>query len=141
MLQQRPDRVLGGPHDTFWMHCDDDELWMQQCETCALVQWPPAESCERCDSENIQWAHLSGHGQLVSWCTFERAYYKELSAPWETIVVELDEGPLFVSNPYGFSVSSAMLGKHVEVTFIDCEDSAGRFRLPVFSSCAPPMSA
>jgi hypothetical protein len=68
----------------------------------------------------------------VSWCTFERPYYAELEVPWDTILVELDEGALFVSNPSGFTNDDVEHGMVVRVTFVDCEDDAGPFRLPVF---------
>jgi uncharacterized OB-fold protein len=132
--EKRPDRVLGGAHSTFWEYCARDELWMQQCRTCSLVQWPPvARACEHCAGEDLPWTRLSGRGRLMSWCTFERAYYPELPIPWTTIVVELDEGPFLISNPAGFDTDAAALGRPVEVRFVDCEDGAARFRLPVFA--------
>jgi hypothetical protein len=68
----------------------------------------------------------------VSWCTFHRPYYSELDIPWDTILVELDEGPLFISNPSGFTNDDVTQGMRVRVAFLDCEDDAGPFRLPVF---------
>ena len=76
---------------------------------------------------------MSGKGKLASWCTFERDYYGGvLPIPWDTIVVELDEGPFFLSNPKGFRNSEAKQGMEVKVDFIDCEDDKGTFKLPVF---------
>lgn len=69
---------------------------------------------------------------MVSWCTFDRRYYQQLPLPWDTILVRLDEGPLFVSNPSGVDRSELSLGMRVKVGFIDCHDDAGEFRLPVF---------
>ena len=47
---------------------------------------------------------MSGRGTIASWCTFERDYYYGLlPIPWDTILVELEEGPLFISNPQGFT--------------------------------------
>jgi uncharacterized OB-fold protein len=77
---------------------------------------------------------MSGHGKIVSWCTFLQSYYADLPTPWEAILVELDEGPLFVSNPSGFGYEDITPGMPVSVTFMDCEDDAGPFRLPVFAT-------
>jgi uncharacterized OB-fold protein len=131
--QRRPDRVLTGAHEEFWRHCADGELWMQRCTGCALVQWPTVGDglCERCRRE-VVWERLSGRGQVVNWCTFERAYYPSMPVPYDTILVELEEGPLFVSNPQGFANDDVTAGMPVRVAFIECEDSAGIFRLPVF---------
>jgi hypothetical protein len=80
---------------------------------------------------------MSGDGKIVSWCTFERDYYAGmLPIPWDTILVELKEGPLFLSNPKGFSWQQTRVGMPVRLAFIDCEDSAGTFRLPVFEKAA-----
>jgi uncharacterized OB-fold protein len=76
---------------------------------------------------------MSGRGKIVSWCTFERDYYGGIMPiPHDTILVELEEGPLFVSNPKGFSWPETKVGMPVTLSFLDCEDSAGAFRLPVF---------
>ena len=81
----------------------------------------------------LMFEEVSGKGKLASWCTFERPYYGELMpVPYDTIVVELDEGPWFIANPLGFSNSEAQLGMPVKVSFIDCEDTQGAFKLPVF---------
>ena len=69
----------------------------------------------------------------MSWCSFAQDYYRGIiPVPYDTILVELAEGPLFISNPAGFGRKDIVFGMPVEVTFIDCADSAGSFRLPVF---------
>lgn len=95
--------------------------------------FPPVQPCEACGHEHLDWEKLSGRGKLVSWCTIERDYYQgALPIPWDTIVVELDEGPYFISNPSGFTNAEAEYGMAVKVAFIDCEDDSGQYRLPVF---------
>jgi uncharacterized OB-fold protein len=76
---------------------------------------------------------MSGRGTVLSWCTFERDYYAgALPIPWDAILVELDEGPLFISNPVDFTWATVDVGMPVTLSFLDCEDDAGEFRLPVF---------
>jgi hypothetical protein len=71
---------------------------------------------------------------VVSWTTFERDYYRGmLPLPYDTILVELAEGPLFLSNPHGFGREDLRPGLPVRLAFIDAEDAAGPFRLPVFA--------
>jgi uncharacterized OB-fold protein len=133
MAEKRPDRMLGPGHDTFWQWCDKGELRLQRCDRCGHLSWPVCEACERCEGEAFSWAHMSGRAKLVSWCRFERDYYAGvLPLPWDTILVELEEGPLFLSNPKGFTTLDAVAGMPVTLAFIDCEDSAGAFKLPVF---------
>jgi len=77
----------------------------------------------------------TGRGQLASWCTFEYDYYKgALPIPYDTILVELAEGPMFVSNPKGFTHRDLKIGMPLKLAFLDCEDAGGPFRLPVFEA-------
>lgn len=133
----RPNRVLGGPHDTFWKHCSDDELRMQYCPACNAWTWPPRPDCELCGASALQWLPMTGQGRIVGWCTFEQRYYPDLPVPWDTILVELEEGPLLISNPLDLEPLEHLWQLPVKVAFIDCDDQAGPFRLPVFTRAEP----
>lgn len=132
MGERRPNRVSGRAHDEFWSYASRGELRIQRCDVCQHLSWPPVDACERCDRTQLTWQLLSGVGRVVSWCTFERRYYAELDVPWDTILVQLDEGPLFIANPSGFTNDDVAQGMRVRVTFLDCDDVAGGFSLPVF---------
>lgn len=119
-------------HDEFWKFTEKGELRIQRCSACGHYAWPPMDTCEVCGSGDLEWDRVSGKGKVVSWCTFERPYYKVLPVPWDTILVELEEGPLFISDPKGFSNSQITPEMAVKVAFIDCKDDAGEFQLPVF---------
>jgi uncharacterized OB-fold protein len=130
---RRPDRRLGPNHDTFWDWTAQGELRLQRCTACGEIAWPVVSACEVCGRGTFDWAPMSGRATLVSWCTFERDYNRGLlPIPWDTVLVELEEGPLFISNPQGFSREDMAVGMPLEVTFVTCEDSAGEFALPVF---------
>jgi uncharacterized OB-fold protein len=133
MAQSRPDRILGPGHDEFWAWCNKGELRLQRCASCGKISWPAVQACEYCGSTQLAWERVSGRGKIVSWCTFERDYYQgTLPIPWETILVELEEGPLFLSNPKDLTWKDLKVDMLVKLTFLDCEDSAGTFRLPIF---------
>lgn len=130
---KRPNRTLGPGHDEFWDHCAKAELRLQRCEACAALAWPVVKACEQCGSSHLVFTAMSGRGKVISWATFERDYYQGvLPIPWNTILVELEEGPLFISNPKGFSWPEISPEMPVRVSFIDAKDQAGPFRLPVF---------
>lgn len=131
---KRPDRYLGPGNAEFWDWCARGELRLQTCGKCGHITWPVAPECERCGSADLDWRKMSGAATLVSWCTFERDYYGgALPLPWETIMVELAEGPLFISNPVGFGWRECRLGMPLRLEFLGCEDRAGPFSLPVFA--------
>lgn len=132
--EKRPDRTLGGPHSEFWDWCAKGELRLQRCGSCGDISWPPVEACEHCGGEGLVWDRMSGGGKVVSWCSFERDYYRGvLPIPWDNILVELDEGVLFLSNPQGFTAAQVEIGMPVSLAFTACEDANGAFSLPVFA--------
>ncbi len=134
MAETRPDRTLGPGHDQFWEWCGKGELRLQRCTSCGKLSWPAVEACEYCGSGQLGWERMSGRAKLVSWCTFERDYYAGvLPLPWETILVELEEGVLFLSNPVGLTWHDMEPDMPMHLTFAECEDSAGLFQLPVFA--------
>ena len=133
MAQKRPDRVRGAGHNEFWDWCSKGELRLQRCQDCDKLSWPVIQACEYCNGIQFTWERMSGRGKVVSWCTFERDYYRGLlPIPWETILVELEENVLFISNPGNFALKDMSADMAVKLAFVDCEDSTGHFRLPVF---------
>jgi uncharacterized protein len=133
MTEKRPDRTLGEGHDTFWEWCGKGELRIQRCGTCNHLNWPVVRKCDHCGERGLAWEAMSGRGKVVSWGTFQQDYYRGmLPVPYDTILVELEEGPLFISNPKGFGWADLAPDLPVKLAFIDAEDSAGPFSLPVF---------
>ena len=134
LAEKRPDRTRGPGHDQFWEWCSKDELRLQKCAGCGGLTWPARETCEFCGSAEMAWEPMSGQGKVVSWCSFHQDYYEGiLQRPYDCILVELEEGVLFLSNPKDFTIKDITLGMDVTVKFIDCEDSGGAFKLPVFA--------
>jgi uncharacterized OB-fold protein len=135
MAERRPDRTLGPGRDLFWGGCGRELLQLPRCTACATLMWPIAAACATCGHDGFVWETLSGRGTIFSWCSFERDYFQGLlPIPWETILVELAEGPLFLSNPRGMTSADLRIGLPVRVAFLDCEDAAGAFKLPVFEA-------
>jgi uncharacterized protein len=133
MAQTRPDRTLGPGHDDFWAGCAEGELRIQRCASCDKHSWPVVAACEHCGSGDLAFEAMSGKGKVVSWCSFVQDYYRGMmTVPYDTIMVELAEGPIFMSNPADFSYEDIAFNMPVEVTFIDAEDAVGAFKLPAF---------
>lgn len=132
MVEKRPVRVLGPNHDTFWEYCNKGDFRLQKCDTCERFEWPPTPMCPDCLGETFTWTSIKGTGKIMTYCTFERQYYPECPPPWHAILVELEEGPLFMSNPKDIPVEDIKRGTPVKAVFIDCEDASGQFKLPVF---------
>ena len=133
MSEKRADRTRGSGHDTFWAYCAAGELRIQKCTDCGGMTWPVAPTCEHCDSAALTWERMSGNGKVLSWCQFHQDYYRGAPpVPYDCILVDLAERVPFISNPKGFGYDDIEPGMAVQLAFIDCEDSAGPFKLPVF---------
>jgi hypothetical protein len=134
MAEKRPPRSLQTDADReFWDWCNKGELRIQKCDDCGAMPFPQVEACESCGSDKLSWTPMSGEATLFSWCSINRDYYRgAFPLPWDTIMVELTEGPVLMSNPVGFSNAEAELGMPLRLAWLDCEDEHGAYRLPVF---------
>ena len=99
MATARPIRSMDPYAEQFWAYTQKKELRLQKCSDCSKFRWPPGPTCDQCLSDEAEWAVVAGRGKVLSWTTFRRKYFDEYPAPHTTIVLELEEGPLFVSYP------------------------------------------
>ncbi len=86
----------------FWAGCAQGELRVQRCADCELVTHPPRPMCPGCRSTNREWVTTSGRGRVWSFVVAHPPLLPAYSAlaPYNVIVVELDENPKvrFVGN-------------------------------------------
>jgi uncharacterized protein len=131
-MRMTPNRTLRNVDRQFWDYCGQEEMRLQRCSGCHTYKWPPVNQCDDCATAALEWERLSGNGALLSSCLYERQYFDQCPPPWPVILVELDEGPLFLGNPYQFDSEMSVAGTRVKVRFIDASDDDGLYRLPVF---------
>jgi uncharacterized OB-fold protein len=64
---------------------------------------------------------LSGRGTVFSFVVFHRAYHPAFSndVPYNVALVELEEGPLMISNVIGVAPDAVYIGMPVEVVFVE----------------------
>jgi uncharacterized OB-fold protein len=132
MATTRPVRNLDPYAEAFWEFTKDQELRLQRCSECAKFRFPPGPACDQCLSDSFEWVQVSGKGNLLSWTTFRRGYFAEYPPPHTNIVVELEEGPLFVSYPIGVDPSDLKLDMAMELRWEESEDKFGEYQLPLF---------
>jgi len=89
-------------HAEFWAGCGRGELLVQACGACGKWRMPPRPMCPACRSVEVDWVPTSGRGRVWSYIVPHPPLlpaYTEL-APYNAIVVELDENPAvrFVGN-------------------------------------------
>ncbi len=118
--------------ERFWEFTGQQELRLQQCGDCGRFRWPPGPICDGCLSEDYAWEEVSGQGTLLTWVTYRRQYFPQYPTPHTVLIVELDEGPLFVTQPLDLEADGLRDGLAMELDWLDGEDRHGEYRLPVF---------
>jgi uncharacterized OB-fold protein len=105
--------------DPFWAGGLSGELRLQQCANCGHIRYPISTICPVCWSADCVWTPLSGRGTVQSHIVFERAYHEAWAdqVPYVVALIELDEGPVLVSNVVGVQPSAVRVGQPVTVTF------------------------
>lgn len=115
----------------FWNGCKSHELRFQRCTECDHVRWPPSIICPLCYSDNIEWIVASGKGKVFTFVVYHEAYHPAFEAdlPYVVAIVELEEGPHFLTNIVGCDPGEVKCEMPVEVVWIDVSEE---FSLPKF---------
>lgn len=64
-----------------------------QCIACNRALPYGASLCSRCPESTIRWESSAGLGQVRARVTYHRSHREDLPAPYDVVVVQLDEGP------------------------------------------------
>lgn len=115
---------------SFWDACKTHELRVQQCHTCGTCYYP-SSICSNCDDPKMEWVKVSGKGKLHTYTIFHQLYHPAFKddIPYNAAIIELDEGPLLLSNVVQCKNEDLKLGMPLEVTF---EDVTEDVTLPKF---------
>jgi uncharacterized OB-fold protein len=115
----------------FWEGCQKHELRFQKCSDCGHVRWPAALICPDCYSDETEWITATGKGKVYTFAVYHRAYHPGFAKdlPYVAAVIELEEGPHFLSNIIGCPTSEVRCDIPVEVVWEDINDD---FSLPKF---------
>lgn len=107
---------VSGP---FWEGCRSRQLRYQRCEACGLANFPPAEHCRQCLSDDITWRQGSGRGEIYSWTVVYRPVTAEFEPPYAPAIITLDEGYQMLTNVVGVPPEDIDVGLRVRVQFHD----------------------
>ena len=120
---------LTGP---FWGGGLSGELRLQKCASCGHIRYPVSTICPDCWSADYDWTAMSGRGTVQSYIVFERAYHEAWAdrVPYVVALIELDEGPVLISNVTGADPSAVRVGQPVTVVF---ERRSATAALPQFA--------
>jgi len=102
----------------FWDGCRDGVLRLQRCE-CGHLRYPVATLCPRCLSTSASWEEVSGRGEVYSFAVFRHAYNEAWREriPYAVALVQLDEGPIVITDVAVDDPATVRVGMPVEVVF------------------------
>ncbi|MHB8511801.1 MAG: Zn-ribbon domain-containing OB-fold protein [Actinomycetota bacterium] len=108
----------------FWDAASKHELVLQTCDACGVVRHPPRPMCPSCNSFEWSFKPASGRGTIWSWVIAHPPVLPAFAdkAPYNVVVVELDEGVRMIGNLLDANATSIEPGMRVHVTFEDIDD-------------------
>lgn len=114
----------------FWDACCEGRLVMQACEDCGELAFYPVRMCPHCGGGRLDWQEVSGRARIHSLTVVMRpsAPVFAESVPYVVALVELDEGPIMMTNIVGEGAREAGIGDPVRVQF----EAVGEVTLPRF---------
>jgi uncharacterized OB-fold protein len=103
----------------FWDAAQQGELRMQRCTACGHLRYPINPACTKCLSTDVEWAKLSGRGEVFAKIVYHRAYNPAFAddVPYNVVLVQLEEGPRMYSNVVGTPNDELKVGDKLEVFF------------------------
>ena len=117
----------------YWEAARRHELRLQRCADCGTVRFPPKLRCPACLSAAATWELMSGRGRVWSWIEMHQQYFAGFKdeVPYIVLWVELDEGPMIMTNLVDSDPARLRCDAAVEVTFVDVTDeiTLPQFRL------------
>jgi uncharacterized OB-fold protein len=131
MIYEKPLPQPNADDKFFWDGCKERKLLFQKCLSCGLVRWPPSIICPYCHSNDTGVIEATGKGRIYTYAVYHQAYHPgfESEIPYVTAVIELAEGPHFLSNVTGCEPDELECDMPVEVVW---EDITKEFSLPKF---------
>jgi uncharacterized OB-fold protein len=115
----------------FWQGCKERRLLFQKCSECGHVRYPASFGCPQCLSPRNTWIESKGRGSIYSFVVFQRAFHPSMAdrIPYTVAVVEIEEGPSFLTNIVGCDPTEVHCGQKVRLQW---ENAIDGLPLPMF---------
>jgi hypothetical protein len=116
----------------FWDGCGRGVLLLQRCTVCSTFRHPPSPICPNCLNAKHEWLEATGHGTVYTFVIVREALRRgwEEFVPYVVAVIDLDEGPKFVTNVVNIDPDLVTIGMPGKIVFTSTDDA---MMLPVFA--------
>jgi uncharacterized OB-fold protein len=115
----------------FWDGAKKHQLMVYKCLNCGAC-YSPLTDCMCCNKPEMEWIPASGKGKIYTFITYHTAYNLKWKnhVPYNVAWIELDEGPIMMSNVVGCKNEDIYINMPVKVIFDDINDEV---TLPKFT--------
>ena len=118
MVTPYQDREIADPEpnigdEPYFEAAGEGRLLIKRCRACGLPHHFPRAACPNCFSADVEWETASGSGEIHSFSVLRRG----TSMPYCIAYVELEEGPLMMTNIVDCDLDEIRIGQRVRVVF------------------------
>jgi uncharacterized protein len=117
--------VMGIDDLPMWASMQAGKLQLQRCDSCGHFRYPPAPVCPLCLAAKATWTAVSGRGTVLSWVIFHKKYFDDHVPPYNSVAVQLEEGPIIVTQLQGSEPQGSWIGETIELCYAE---HAGRIQ-------------
>uniref|UniRef100_A0A2A4YZY0 DNA-binding protein n=1 Tax=OCS116 cluster bacterium TaxID=2030921 RepID=A0A2A4YZY0_9PROT len=115
----------------FWEGVDAGRFLLKNCNACEKTHYYPRTICPLCGSSDTEYLEASGRGTIYSFSTFEM-----VKAPYAIAYIQLEEGPIVMSNIVDCDLKTLKIGQSVTLCFAETEGDGPQ--IPVFTPQVEP---
>ena len=115
----------------FYDAAREGRLVVQRCTACRTTQLG-SEICNCCSGTQLEWIAASGKAVVYSFVVMHLAYHAAFAAPYQSAIVELEEGPRLPV--YCPDAARLAIGQAVVLAFAPTENGA---MVPVLHVASP----
>lgn len=118
----------------FWAGTKEQEFRYQRCNNCGTVVWHPRAHCTGCVDGDLEWKVSAGQGTVYSYSVVRQSYHPFFrgQVPYVVALVDLDEGPRFLTNVVGIEdPSEVVIGQRVALAWEQHEQVSIPLATPV----------
>ena len=116
----------------FWDGVSAGQLLIQRCTSCHTLRLPPVPMCGTCHATTWDTVAASGRGTVYSWILSHHPSEPD-ATPRVVVLVQLEEGPRFVSNLIDVDTDEVRNDMAVKLCFREVDGVT----LPQFQIVAP----
>ncbi len=108
----------------FWEFCKQHDLRLQKCSDCGEFRYHPRPNCPNCRSAEFEWSPVSGRGTVYTYTICHGAVMPVFQdkAPYNAVVVQLEEGPFMLSNLLDIANEDIRIDMPVQIAWADIDD-------------------